>query len=65
MLQIVIIALGAIVGAMGLMVLAKGELKLSKANALKDNSARLAGGIVIAIGLATVAYAVFILPNTR
>jgi hypothetical protein len=63
MLQLILIALGVLVSAMGAMVLAKRELKVSAARTLEGSTAAAAGGVVIAIGLATVLYAWLILPR--
>lgn len=64
MLQIVLLILGGIVVLMGLVVLARGEFKLSSSRTLEGGQARLAGLGIIALGLAVMAFAWWGLPHS-
>jgi hypothetical protein len=55
----IIIALGALIVISGVAGLSKGKFMLSKDKPLVGQSAKIANGITIAVGLAAVAYALF------
>jgi hypothetical protein len=65
MLQVVLIGLGGIVALMGLATLFRGEFNLSGSRTLTGGSALAAALVILAAGAAVIAYALWVLPNTR